>query len=185
MTADQTPHTFQVDLRGVVDLLSHHLYSSPRVYLRELLQNAVDAITARRAEQPDAPAQVRLYADDGRLRVEDSGIGLTEKDVHSLLATIGRGSGPRGVRSRLAAGRGPPALGGPAPGRAARLGGRRAGRRPRGHRARRARPGRDRRAPGDGPAGAGAQAAQLFRSAADRYEAAGEPGKSAAAGSPG
>ena len=40
-------HAFQVDLRGLVDLLSHHLYSSPRVYVRELLQNAVDAITAR------------------------------------------------------------------------------------------------------------------------------------------
>ena len=36
---------FQVDLRGVVDLLSRHIYSSPRVYLRELLQNARDAIT--------------------------------------------------------------------------------------------------------------------------------------------
>ena len=42
-------HAFQVDLRGMVDLLSHHLYGSPRVYVRELLQNAVDAITARRA----------------------------------------------------------------------------------------------------------------------------------------
>ncbi|MBO4254504.1 HSP90 family protein [Streptomyces griseorubiginosus] len=88
----QPPHTFQVDLRGLVDLLSHHLYSSPRVYLRELLQNAVDAITARRAEQPDAPARVRLHAEAGTLRVEDSGIGLTEADVHSLLATIGRSS---------------------------------------------------------------------------------------------
>jgi len=83
---------FQVDLRGLVDLLSHHLYSSPKVYLRELLQNAVDAITARRAEQPDAPARVRLYAQGGTLRVEDSGVGLTESDVHSLLATIGRSS---------------------------------------------------------------------------------------------
>src|SRR3954462_14245248 len=95
----QPPHTFQVDLRGLVDLLSHHLYSSPKVYLRELLQNAVDAITARRAEQPGAPARVRLYADapaDSRggaaLRVEDTGVGLTEADVHSLLATIGRSS---------------------------------------------------------------------------------------------
>ncbi|MER6091542.1 HSP90 family protein [Streptomyces bluensis] len=87
-----SPHTFQVDLRGLVDLLSHHLYSSPKVYLRELLQNAVDAITARRAEQPDAPARVRLYADGGSLRVEDSGVGLTEADVHNLLATIGRSS---------------------------------------------------------------------------------------------
>ncbi|MFF9091334.1 HSP90 family protein [Streptomyces sp. NPDC014991] len=86
------PHTFQVDLRGLVDLLSHHLYSGPKVYLRELLQNAVDAVTARRAAEPDAPARIRLYAADGTLRVEDSGVGLTESDVHSLLATIGRSS---------------------------------------------------------------------------------------------
>lgn len=45
-------HNFQVDLRGLVDLLSHHLYSSPRVYVRELLQNAVDAVTARHALDP-------------------------------------------------------------------------------------------------------------------------------------
>ncbi|MER6428619.1 HSP90 family protein [Streptomyces sp900105245] len=86
------PHTFQVDLRGLVDLLSHHLYSSPKVYLRELLQNAVDAVTARLAEEPDAPALVRLHAADSGLRVEDSGVGLTESDVHTLLATIGRSS---------------------------------------------------------------------------------------------
>ncbi|QNA71626.1 HSP90 family protein [Streptomyces sp. So13.3] len=102
MTADHIPHTFQVDLRGLVDLLSHHLYSSPKVYLRELLQNAVDAITARRAEQPDAPARVRLYAGEGRLRVEDSGIGLTESDVHTLLATIGRSSKRDGLESARA-----------------------------------------------------------------------------------
>ncbi|MEJ8637690.1 HSP90 family protein [Streptomyces sp. NPDC006475] len=104
-TSETTPHTFQVDLRGLVDLLSHHLYSSPKVYLRELLQNAVDAITARRAEEPGAPARVRLFAEGGRLRVEDSGIGLTESDVHSLLATIGRSSkraGTDGIASARA-----------------------------------------------------------------------------------
>ncbi|TDQ45849.1 HSP90 family protein [Actinorugispora endophytica] len=89
---------FQVDLRGVVDLLSRHLYSSPRVYLRELLQNGVDAVTARRAGDPAAPAEVRVEAPehtrDGTLRVHDSGVGLTEEQVHELLATIGR-SGKR------------------------------------------------------------------------------------------
>jgi molecular chaperone HtpG len=88
--------TFQVDLRGVVDLLSHHLYASPRVYVRELLQNAVDAITARRAAQPDAPADIRIeppeLTGDGTLRMHDTGIGLTEAQVHELLATIGRSS---------------------------------------------------------------------------------------------
>ncbi len=88
--------TFQVDLRGVVDLFSHHLYSSPRVYLRELLQNAVDAITARRAVDPGCPAVVAIEPADtdpgGALRISDSGIGLTEPEVHELLATIGRSS---------------------------------------------------------------------------------------------
>jgi molecular chaperone HtpG len=87
---------FQVDLRGVVDLLSHHLYASPRVYLRELLQNAVDAITARHQVDPGAPALVSIeppeITGDGTLRVLDTGIGLTEPEVHELLATIGRSS---------------------------------------------------------------------------------------------
>ncbi|GAA4079892.1 HSP90 family protein [Actinomadura miaoliensis] len=86
-------HSFHVDLRGVVDLLSRHLYSSPRVYVRELLQNSVDAITARRRADAAAPAVVRIEpretTGDGSLRIHDTGIGLTEPQVHELLATIG------------------------------------------------------------------------------------------------
>ncbi|MFD6797941.1 HSP90 family protein [Streptomyces cyaneofuscatus] len=92
---DGADRAFQVDLRGLVDLLSHHLYSSPRVYLRELLQNAVDALTARRAHEPDAPEGafgIRLFADGSVVRVEDDGVGLSEADVHTFLATIGRSS---------------------------------------------------------------------------------------------
>ncbi|MFD0122892.1 HSP90 family protein [Streptomyces virginiae] len=91
-TPPSTPHSFQVDLRGLVDLLSHHLYSSPRVYVRELLQNAVDAITARHALDPAAEVRIRLSASAGRVTIEDSGIGLTAAEAHSLLATIGRSS---------------------------------------------------------------------------------------------
>lgn len=46
--------TFQVDLRGVVDLLSLDLYASPRVYVREPPQNAVDAVTPRRGRCTEA-----------------------------------------------------------------------------------------------------------------------------------
>lgn len=86
------PSNFQVDLHGVVDLLSHHLYSSPRVYLRELLQNAVDAISARRLVEPDAPAKVMITVDGRTLHVRDTGIGLSREQVGELLATIGRSS---------------------------------------------------------------------------------------------
>ena len=91
---NESGHTFQVDLRGLVDLLSHHLYSSPRVYLRELMQNAVDAITARRLADPGAPARITITTGrpGGGLTVRDTGIGLTESDVHTFLATIGRSS---------------------------------------------------------------------------------------------
>jgi molecular chaperone HtpG len=87
---------FQVDLRGVVDLLSHHLYSSPRVFARELLQNAADALTARTAGAADTDARVVLIpsdvAADGRLHCIDSGVGLTPDDVERFLATIGSSS---------------------------------------------------------------------------------------------
>lgn len=92
VTVARVRHSFQVDLRGVVDLLSHHLYSSPDVYVRELLQNAVDAITAR-----GVPGSVVVECLTGRdgvpvVSVEDDGVGLTVAEVHELLSTIGASS---------------------------------------------------------------------------------------------
>ncbi len=85
---------FQVDLRGVVDLLSRHIYSSPRVYLRELLQNARDAITARR-EVDGGGGRIRispLTDASGEFVLRDDGVGLTAAEVADLLATVGRSS---------------------------------------------------------------------------------------------
>jgi molecular chaperone HtpG len=94
MTDDTTARSFQVDLRGVVDLLSRHIYSGPRVYLRELLQNARDAITARR-EIDGAGGTVRITpisdASD-EFVLTDDGVGLTVDEVADLLATVGRSS---------------------------------------------------------------------------------------------
>jgi molecular chaperone HtpG len=85
------PRSFQVDLRGVVDLLSHHLYSSPDVYVRELVQNAVDAVTARGAVG-SVIVECALGAAGPVLSVEDDGCGLTPDQVHELLSTIGSSS---------------------------------------------------------------------------------------------
>ncbi|MGW8483324.1 HSP90 family protein [Microbacterium sp. NPDC055903] len=85
---------FQVDLRGVVDLLSRHIYSSPRVYLRELLQNARDAITAR-SEVDGLGGTIRitpLTESSGEFVLRDDGVGLTAVEVAELLATVGRSS---------------------------------------------------------------------------------------------
>lgn len=88
-------HRFQVNLLGVIDLLSKHLYSGPDVYVRELLQNAVDAITARERVEPDHQSEISIELTDGpqpTLCAYDNGIGLTSDEVHHFLATIGRSS---------------------------------------------------------------------------------------------
>jgi molecular chaperone HtpG len=97
----RAPLPFQVDLRGVVDLLSRHIYSGPRVYLRELLQNGRDAVAARRAEDPTAPPGRLLItphvppsdsSEGSPFRFRDDGIGLTRDEAAELLATVGRSS---------------------------------------------------------------------------------------------
>lgn len=98
-------HNFQVDLQGVIDLLSDHLYSNPKVYLRELMQNAVDAITARKHVEPEHEPTIDLEIfpekenQPATLIVADNGIGLTEEEVHRFLATIGQSS-KRGEENR-------------------------------------------------------------------------------------
>jgi molecular chaperone HtpG len=94
-----TKENFQVDLRGIVEILSHHLYSSPRVYVRELLQNARDAVIGRLRVEPNAfegmqRAPIEVLVDDASrsIVVRDYGIGLTEDEARGLLATIGASS---------------------------------------------------------------------------------------------
>ena len=82
---------FKVDLRGMVDVLGHHLYSSERIYLRELVQNARDAIQARRELGDDVESSIDIEPAWGSdpLVVRDNGVGLTADDMRSLLSMIG------------------------------------------------------------------------------------------------
>ena len=86
-------HSFAVDLRGLIDLLSEHLYSGPEVYVRELMQNGVDAIRAR-LNLPDQnfEPQLTFSVVGDTLTFTDNGVGLTPDDIHAFLATIGRSS---------------------------------------------------------------------------------------------
>lgn len=92
-----TPASFQVDLQGMIGLLGRHLYSRPQVFIRELLQNAVDAITARSrltgARSPEW--SVRLGGAERRgdpVWCVDDGIGMTLAEVGEVLSTVGRSS---------------------------------------------------------------------------------------------
>lgn len=91
---DDTARPFQVHLRGIVELLSRSIYTTPQTYLRELLQNGVDALGARR-ELDGGGTGIRVVpVSPGHpsFVLEDDGIGLTADEVADLLATVGRSS---------------------------------------------------------------------------------------------
>jgi molecular chaperone HtpG len=90
-----TVRTAGVDLGGLMTVLGQHLYSTPMVALRELVQNAHDSIVRRQIEDPHAVegASIRVEGDAlaGVVRVIDTGAGLTADEVHRYLATVGVG----------------------------------------------------------------------------------------------
>ncbi|MGF9697655.1 HSP90 family protein [Paenibacillus sp. MABNR03] len=102
--AASNEYRFQVNLSGMIQILSNHLYSSPKVFLRELMQNATDAITARSEAEPGFQGEVRVEltgaGEQLTMMVEDNGIGLTEADIHEFLAMIGQSS-KRGQQALL------------------------------------------------------------------------------------
>ncbi|MFZ4861125.1 HSP90 family protein [Sphingobacterium sp. Mn56C] len=92
---EQPSYSFQVNLKGMIALLSEHLYSDPNTFIRELLQNAVDAITALRHIDENHVGQIAIHLPHGEqenFRFEDNGIGLKEADIHQFLSVIGESS---------------------------------------------------------------------------------------------
>ncbi len=88
------PFVFKVNLGGMIDILANHLYSSPDVFVRELLQNGTDAISGRRLSQPDfGEGEITIRITPGESLVfTDNGTGLTEPEIHRFLAVIGQSS---------------------------------------------------------------------------------------------
>ncbi len=84
----------QVNLGGLLEVLGKHLYSTPAVALRELVQNAHDSCIRRRLESPsDFVAKITVRCEPSRsvLIVEDTGAGLTYEEIERYLATVGSG----------------------------------------------------------------------------------------------
>ncbi len=88
-------HKTEVDLDGLMRVLGQHLYSTPNVVVRELVQNAHDSCVRRAHEQPQGAPRpkitVRSDPEQGWLHVEDNGAGLTREEIQTYLATVGRG----------------------------------------------------------------------------------------------
>ncbi len=97
-------HEFKTELKQLLDIIVHSLYTKREIFLRELISNAADAIDKLRFSaltQPDLAAgdtdyRIHLTADAaaGTLMISDNGIGMTRDEVIENLGTIAR-SGTR------------------------------------------------------------------------------------------
>lgn len=85
----------QVDLDGLLSVLSENLYSSPAIVIRELIQNAQDACVRHQLEAGNhsSPYNIRILCNsqDHTITIIDNGSGLTASEIKDYLATIGSG----------------------------------------------------------------------------------------------
>ncbi len=96
----QETRGFQSEVKQLLQLMIHSLYSNKEIFLRELISNASDAADKLRFRALSAP---ELYEGDGELRVRlsfdkekraitisDNGIGMTRDEVIDNLGTIAK-----------------------------------------------------------------------------------------------
>jgi len=84
---------FKVDVAGVIEILGSSLYSRADTPIRELLQNAHDAIARRRQRDLSYQGRVDIEQDPHghRLIFRDDGIGLSAAEAEEFLSTLGLG----------------------------------------------------------------------------------------------
>ncbi len=101
-------HEFQAEVKQLLDLMVHSLYSDKDIFLRELISNASDAIDKLRFEQLTQPElaagdpEIRLETDAEKrtLTIHDTGIGMTRDEVIKNIGTIAK-SGTREFLTRV------------------------------------------------------------------------------------
>lgn len=88
--------------RGLVDLFGRHLYPEPDLCIRELLQNAHDAILLRRVSKPAHAGRIHvtIRPENGTLTVSDDGEGLSPAMIDEYLSTVGS-SGTAAIKTVL------------------------------------------------------------------------------------
>jgi molecular chaperone HtpG len=101
---------FQTEVKQLLQLMIHSLYSNPEIFLRELVSNASDACDKLRFEAIDRPEllegggelaiRIEFDAAARTITVSDSGIGLSRQEAIENLGTIAR-SGTREFFSSL------------------------------------------------------------------------------------
>lgn len=98
MSINVETHTFEAEIRQLLNILAHSLYTEREIFLRELISNASDALnrlqfemlTNRDVLDPDAELAIWLSTDEdaGTLTISDSGIGMTHDELAQNLGII-------------------------------------------------------------------------------------------------
>jgi molecular chaperone HtpG len=112
---DQQEYTFQAEIKQLLHLLSHSLYQSREIALRELVSNASDALDKMRyialtdESRRDSGAleiEVEGRKDDRQLIVRDNGIGMTRDELVENLGTIAHSGSLEFLRSAASGSKG-------------------------------------------------------------------------------
>ena len=100
MSTNQETRGFQSEVKQLLQLMIHSLYSNKEIFLRELISNASDAADKLRFKalsnptlyEGDGELRVRVSfdADKGTLTISDNGIGMTREQVIDHLGTIAK-----------------------------------------------------------------------------------------------
>jgi len=91
----------QIEMDGLIQILAENLYADPNIFIREMIQNAHDAIIKRELQTKkhsfNAAINVHIEPDAHTLTFTDNGAGLTLEEIHRYLSTIG-GSDKRSLQ---------------------------------------------------------------------------------------
>ncbi|MRX27057.1 molecular chaperone HtpG [Kangiella sp. HZ709] len=99
-TTEKQTHSFQTEVKQLLHLMVHSLYSNKEIFLRELISNAADAADKLRFKalkdaelyQGDSDLKIRITTDKEAktLTISDNGIGMDQSDVIEHLGTIAK-----------------------------------------------------------------------------------------------
>ncbi len=91
-------HGFQAEVKQLLDIVIHSLYTDKEIFVRELVSNAADALEKLRLKQltehnivdGDLPLEINITTDEenNTLTISDSGIGMTRDELQQNLGTI-------------------------------------------------------------------------------------------------
>ena len=106
---EPTTFDFKAEVKQLLHLMVHSLYSNKEIFLRELISNASDANDRLRFESlsspellesdPDLAIEVTLDPEAGVLAVSDNGIGMSREEIIEQLGTIAHSGTARFLES--------------------------------------------------------------------------------------